>query len=563
MRISKISRVVTIVVFIGMIMNFSLVGAPIKQRWFRSQHNVANEKQKQQLIRLLRNASKHGYNGVLLSTGFANFNIDQSDTRKGLLEVKKVCDELKMDLIPCVPGVGWGEPLFQRNPPLIAGLPVKGSLLEVRNGKAVLISRPVNKVVNGDLEKYSGNTFADFILQVPGKETFVDTSVTHSGNASLRMQNFSGSMCRIGQLINVTPQHAYRFSSFSRQENLKSAKDFAMYVYKPDDLNWPPLPYMRFNYNPVTGNWRQKGYIFNSLDYSKVNIFVGMWSIKKNDPGKLWIDDIRVEEMGPQNAVRRSGTPIKIIKVSSEKELVAGRDYVFVENGKPRLQRYDWDGATIKILPDGPAKLKDGDKLRADWYQPVSTSWPHICMSEPGTYKIWDKWFKLIHKYLKPKHYLLSMDEIRGGCTCNACKSRGISNGEILSDCVNRQYKMIKKLDPEAKVLVWGDMFDPNHNAKPGDYYWVKGGFNGSWKKLNKNIIIACWGDKISDATFKHFSDNGFKVMGATYYDTGNLDGSRECLKKLKSMKNAYGIMYTTWGGDYDRLVSFGDMVRE
>jgi hypothetical protein len=44
----------------------------------------------------------------------------------------------------------------------------------------------------------------------------------------------------------------------------------------------------------------------------------------------------------------------------------------------------------------------------------------------------------------------LSMDELRGGCTCALCRSRRMTNGEILADSINRQFDIIRGIDPQA-----------------------------------------------------------------------------------------------------------------
>jgi len=83
-------------------------------------------------------------------------------------------------------------------------------------------------------------------------------------------------------------------------------------------------------------------------------------------------------------------------------------------------------------------------------------------MSEPAVYEVWQRQIPLIEKYLAPKKYFLSMDELRVGGFCEACQRRHLSMAQILGDCVTRQHKMIRAANPRAEIYVWSDMFDPD-----------------------------------------------------------------------------------------------------
>ena len=65
-------------------------------------------------------------------------------------------------------------------------------------------------------------------------------------------------------------------------------------------------------------------------------------------------------------------------------------------------------------------------------------------MSEPEVYEIWQKQAELMHKYLAPSKYLLSMDEIRAGGSCQACKQRHLSMAQILGDCITKQVSILR-----------------------------------------------------------------------------------------------------------------------
>ena len=58
--------------------------------------------------------------------------------------------------------------------------------------------------------------------------------------------------------------------------------------------------------------------------------------------------------------------------------LVEGRDYRFPDVPRPNYWDHRYAGPDITILTGGPAKLKERDRLAADWYQPVVGASVHI-----------------------------------------------------------------------------------------------------------------------------------------------------------------------------------------
>ena len=124
--------------------------------------------------------------------------------------------------------------------------------------------------------------------------------------------------------------------------------------------------------------------------------------------------------------------------------------------------------------------------------------------------------------------------------------------------------RMGVEIDPEAEVIVWSDMLDPNHNAgaREGRYYYmVDGSFEGSWKHVPKPLVIACWWYKMRDKSLAFFSRRGFQTIGASYYDANDLRNPKGWLVSLDATPGAIGIMYTTWLNKYKLLAAFGDLV--
>jgi hypothetical protein len=116
---------------------------------------------------------------------------------------------------------------------------------------------------------------------------------------------------------------------------------------------------------------------------------------------------------------------------------------------------------------------------------------------------------------------------------------------------------------PEARLYVWSDMFDPNHNAVPGPYYLVNGPFTGSWEGLPENVTVMNWNSDRKEKSLKFFAERGNPQIIAGYYD-GPPERLREWFAAVKSVPGSVqGVMYTTWRGDYSQLEKFGALIDE
>ena len=75
---------------------------------------------------------------------------------------------------------------------------------------------------------------------------------------------------------------------------------------------------------------------------------------------------------------------------------------------------------------------------------------------------------------------------------CRRCQARNVSPAELMGDCTARQYAIIRKVNPNAEIAAWADMFAPTDNAR-ANYYCVKGDITGSWNFVPKDILMVVW----------------------------------------------------------------------
>lgn len=531
-------------------------GKEYPNRWVYVSRWLYEDSDVEDIRRIAETASAHGLNGMVLSGALDRLDLHPPEYFRRLEQVKAICKAKNIEIIPSVFSIGYGWSFLKQDRNLAAGIPVVDAPFIVRNGMAGLSPEQPVRIINGGFETVRGLSFTGYRFHdKPGAVSFMDRRIVHNGRASIRFENFEKyphGHARVMQEVEVRPNRCYRLSCRVRTDGLEPAGCLKMMVMGPDGRNlapWDPKV-------PSRSDWRKIVMGFNSLSYDKVRVYVGVWGGKS---GRFWVDDLEIEEVGLLNVLRRPGTPVVVRNAETGRAYEEGRDYAPIDD--PRIDfKFEHNPRLIRVLQSG--RIKEGQRLKVSYYHGMALNSGQVtaCMSEPKIYEIIAKQTQLIDKYLAPSKYLLSMDEIRAGGACKACKNRGKTMGEILGYCVTKQAEIIRSVNPKAEVLMWADMLDPNHNAR-GDYWLVDGDFTGSWKHIPKDIIIVCWYYKKRAESLKFFSSEGFRTLAGAYYDGDTLENPRGWLGELDKTPGATGIMYTTWRNKYSLLGPFGDLV--
>ncbi len=525
-------------------------------RWVYVSRSLRSDVDVVDIEQIVHTASEHGLNGMVLAAGLDRLDRQPKEYLERLRKMREICDDAHVEIIPSIFSVGYGGSVLAYNRNLAAGIPVVDAPFIVEGPAAHLHPDRAVAITNGGFERYEGNRVEGYRMQEkPGEISFVDTEVFRGGQASLRLENFGRyehGHGRIMQEVDVQPHRCYRLSCWVKTDALEPKNAFRVMVLATDGRDVAP-------YEPgVTGtnDWRRVIMGFNSLGYDKVRVYAGVWGGKA---GRFWIDDLEIEEVGLLNVLRRPGTPVTVRSEETGEPYEEGRDFDAIVDATLTF-RFDHEPPHIGI-PSG-SRIKDGERLRVSYYHGMSVNAGQVsvCMSEPEVYEIWKKQAALMHEYLSPSKYLLSMDEIRAGGSCQACKQRNLSIGQILGDCITKQMAILRQGNPQAEVFCWSDMLDPNHNAH-GNYYLVEGDFTGSWDCVPKDLGIVCWYFEKRKESLAFFSSHGFRTLAGAYYDGDTLENPRGWLDVLDETPQAVGIMYTTWQNKYDLLGPFGDLI--
>lgn len=526
-------------------------------RWVYVSRSLQRDQHVEEIRAIAATAAAHGLNGLVLAAGLDRLDLQPPAYFERLRQVQALCQQYGLELIPSIFSAGYGGSVLAHDRNLAEGLPVERALFTAAGGEARLRPDPAPELLNGGMEDYEGYRLRGYQLQdQPGVISFPDTEVFFAGKASLRFENFTGNLFGHGRLmqeIAVRPRRCYRVSFALKTEDLTPPSAFRLQVLGLDGRALAPWLVRA----QASEDWRHFSWGFNSLDRDRVRIYVGVWGARA---GRFWLDDLRIEEVGLLNVVRRPGAPVTVRNEETGVEYEEGRDFAPIAD--PHLDfRFDHDPPAIRLLPGGG--IREGERLRVDYYHgmAVNAGQVSVCMSEPKLYEIWREQVRLMREHLGPlRFFLLSMDEIRAGGSCLACRRRGLPMSEILGDCITRQFQMLREANPDAEIFAWSDMLDPNHNAR-ADYFLVEGDFRGSWLHVPKQLGIVTWHYDRRRASLAHFSSLGFRTLAGAYYDADTLDNVRGWLEALDETPGAVGIMYTTWENKYGLLADFGDLV--
>lgn len=506
----------------------------LQHRWLFVWRDVSNAAEVDRVIERMPRAKAAGYNGVALSYNVA------PERARALREAAKASD---LGLVAIVMG-------NSRDRNYMEGVPVEDALFVARGGIALHAQDIPTAVKNGGFEETAGNKCLGWQWQDDeGVTTFVDREVKHGGQASLRMESIGKNEhrhCRIMQPIKLQPFRQYHVSVWVKTEDLSPA-DPEIKVLSKDTSR--QISFQTFRVER-TQDWKRCDIVFNSFDQTEANLYLGSWYGKD---GKIWWDDLSIEEIGLVNVLRRPGCPV-VVRSEGGATYEEGKDFEPIRD--PML--HPWiayhEAPVIRLKPG--TRIKDGERLRVSYYHPIIVYEDRLtsCVSEPAIFDEWREEVKQADALLKPTAFLMSHDEMRVMNWCALCRSRKMTPGELLADNVRKAAQIIRDIRPDAGIWVWNDMFDPMHNAVDS-YYAVNGTLKGSWKGLDKDVGIVNWHGGLEGKNCKFFADLGLKQILSGYYDGDeNGDAIAKWQAATKDIPGIVGAMYTTWEDRYGAM---------
>jgi hypothetical protein len=528
----------------------------LEHRWVYLKLNLQVDDAADKAIDIARRAAAAGYNGIALADYKLNV-LDRVSDRyfKNVARFKGVCDELGLEIVPCVASFGYSEGIYTHNANLMEGLPARDMPLRVKGdfARAEGTSHPQ---LRGTFEEAKGDQFSGWSFQdAPGEGTFRDAQVKRSGASSLRIGKPGGQKAkqlRISKNLNVRKFTQFHMSAWIKTDGLTNHANLRLFALGADGR---VLAHQNIGAK-ATQDWTRHDVMFNSLENEALHVYVGVWGETK---GQAWVDDMTCVEAPFVNLVRRPGCPVEL-KTKSGRALKEERDFETIVDRRmhDRLAEGVFEVAgeppAVKLLP--AAKLADGDVVLASYHHAVSIYDGQVpaSLSEEESFEVVRKQLVAVKKLLDPKRMFLSHDEIRVANWSATEMPANRSAGELLAENVRRCEKLCREVQPGVDLCIWNDMFDPHHNAKAPPFYLVRGTLEGSWEGLSRETVIINWNQQNAKSA-KFFADRGHSQILAAYYDAP-VGQIRDWLDQTKGM-NVTGVMYTTWQDNYGELEAF------
>ena len=180
--------------------------------------------------RLVETASLHGINGVVAPLGLDTLSLQKPDYFRRLEQIRRVCERNRVELIPAIFSVGYGDSFLAYDPNLAEGLLVEDAPFLVSGHEAKLAVQDPVRLAKGGFEDCEGASPSGFNdCDQPGEVSFIDSAIKHGGRASLRLENFTANPYghgRVVQAVSVHPHRCYRVTIWVKAEGLQPSGPF-------------------------------------------------------------------------------------------------------------------------------------------------------------------------------------------------------------------------------------------------------------------------------------------------------------------------------------------------
>ena len=531
------------------------------QRWLYLQTNLQVAENAAQADALLRRAAKAGYNGVVLADYKLNI-LDRVPEHyfKHATQVKQLCEELKLELIPTVAPMGYSDGLLAHDPNLAEGIPVKDAAFVVSKDGRVTLAKPTPLLPNGAFEEANEDAAAGWHLQDgAGEFSFIDAEIKHSGKQSLRWGRRSGTdylNARVSRLVKCAPYQQLHASVWIKTKDYAAAGDVKMFAIGADGrvLSHSNLGVRRDQ------DWTEHHAVINTLGNTEVRFYCGTWGLAS---GVMWMDDVQLAETAFVNLVRRGGCPLKVVSAADGTVFEEGKDFEPLSD--PKMGSVPWAGS-FDVYHEPPAlrltkssRIKPGSSLAVSYFHTATIYDNQVCscLADPKVFRILEDQVRRVDRLFSPTTLFLSHDEIRIANWCDACRRDGRTAGQLLAENMRQCVATLRKVNPSARLCVWSDMFDPHHNAVAGPFYLVNGELVGSWEGLPKDMLIVNWNSGRPEKSLPFFSGRGHANVLAGFYDHDPAAIKRWQAVGRETNSAVTGAMYTTWRNDFSKLEEF------
>lgn len=521
----------------------------------------------------MKAAASLGYNGFIISNWDDNTLESVSQQYKN--NVSRAMAEAKRLKIAIIPRHFYQGDAVYDNYNLAEAFPVRGTKFKVVGGEARSVQDHETGFKNGGFE--SGTTGWN-LINMPGSG--VQNGGAKSGNACLRISG-ANAYARIKQGgIKLKPYRAYRLSVWAKTQGFTGWADARFAVMGSGSLLHKRYRPFGTPVNEMSrGTWTtlsiNHGWVKSQTDFNSLNSTTASVEFLASRPGKapvgtIWLDDIKLEEVGLFETVRRKNCPIIVKSMDGSKTYKEGTDYT-VDPQCDVFTKEDWWYQGHLKIPAG-SSIKNGQELRVSWYQMADVEQiapeANYCLTETRD-ALRDNVRRMDNIYGDSSYMFVGFDEWRTAFWDDRCElfPKARTAGEYMASALKLSTDIAWTGNNCRELIMWNDMYDPYFNAwKP--YGMTNGGCLESWKNMDTNIVIMNWRpgpkwDRMSLRFFMGVDDSlnpekkvwrqilsvmgGARVGGwLNMVDQAEKEGGRGVI----------GISYVSWGAGYGQMAA-------
>lgn len=580
MGVSLLARIgrILLVALVSFVTVFG-AGKPFTHRFLNG--NVGMQKKSiDSCIARMRNAASLGYNGFVVTNW--EDNIIELQGQEYLNNAKRAVSEAKKLKMALIPRHFHQSDVSYDNFNLAEAFPVRGTKFKVANGKARAIGDHETGFKNGGFESITGGKPTGWeIRNLPG--AVIETSGPKEGKNCLRMSG-GGNYAHIRQRVTLKPFRAYRLSAWIKTKGVTNYFSVKFRVEISDresllDKDRPfATPYDSYHkggtWSGLSPNqsWRLSQADFNSLDNQFAYVQFVVSPTKDAQKGTVWLDDMRLEEVGLYETVRSPTRPIIVKSADGSKSYVDGTDYVVDPKCNTfTVKSFGYEGHLQ--IPAG-SSIQDRQELRVDWYQMADVAYAlpeaNFCLSETRE-AARDNIRRIDELYEHSNWMFLGYDEWRTAFWDDRCElfPKAKTAGDYLSGTLQLTLDLLRSANPCREAYLYSDMFDVYHNAYFPYYATTNGGCQDSWKNMDTNIVIIQWnacGYPWNERSLRFYMglDDSLNPEGKVYRQVLNVLGPGVLSTWLNYVEKAekeggrgvVGICYIDWEAKFTQMVS-------
>ncbi len=488
--------------------------------WFYQSTSLADSAAFARIGPLWARAAAAGYSRVVLVDARFARPLDQDSTWLARAHrLRTLADSLRLEIVPGVCLAGRAQDgLLAADPNLAEALPVRDARYVVRGGRAFLVADPPVALAARPDRVDAGVRVSPGVARVPGGAT------------------------RVAWTIDVAPWRSYHVSvrlaakEFRGEPRVRVTGDGKELAFASVAV-------------PAADSAEWRDVVFDSQAHRRVTI---TFSSTRASRGALTWSSWRIEETGPIHMVRRPGMAFRFAGLAEGRDFDAVVD-TLLGRGRGRARFDTWHEPPVPRV-----RRPDGTELRASWWQAAVLLRGQVacCLADSNVIARQRDEVQRTRELFGARTIFLMHDEIRALGQDSTCLESGLPSAQILAANV----RALAGAAGDARMCVWGDLFDPLQNAVP-DYYLVRGGLAGAGDALPRAIDVVNWNGARAAPSLRGFALRGHRQVWAGYYDRPPGEIQR-ILPILENTRGAYAVMYTTWQERWDDLEAFAREVR-